>query len=420
MTTPTEPTTRARHPRVQVLTVQLNNREVGILTRLPDDRVVFTFDESYREDSNRPILSLSFKTTDGGVASEPRPTRVRVPPFFSNLLPEGHLRRYLAQRAGVHQQREFFLLWLLGQDLPGAVIVEPADGEELPPASAAALRSTSPSPHLLRFSLAGVQLKFSAVMEADGGLTIPVHGTGGRWIVKLPSPRYPNVPENEFVMMELARASGLDVPETRLIPAATLAGVPDGLAPDGQVFAIRRFDRESDGSRVHTEDFAQVFNVFPHRKYQRASHENLARVIWAEAGEAAMVEFARRLAFSALIGNADMHLKNWSLIYRDPRQPALAPAYDFVATVPYLPDDPHMALSLGGTKRMDEVSLDLFARFAARAGLPERPVIEAVRETTGRLLDAWSTHEVVGMLPPDLRSRVDAHMKTVPLASEST
>ncbi len=418
MTTPTEPTTRARRPGVQVLNVQLNDREVGVLTRLPDDRVVFTFAEPYRADSGRPTLSLSFKTTDGGVASRLRPTHVRVPPFFSNLLPEGHLRSYLAQRAGVHHEREFFLLWLLGQDLPGAVVIRPADGEELPPEAAATLQGNPASPDLLRFSLAGVQLKFSAVMEADGGLTIPVHGIDGRWIVKLPSPRYPNVPENEFVMMELARASGIDVPETRLVSPATLSGVPDGLARDGQVFAIRRFDRESDGSRIHTEDFAQVFDVFPQHKYQRASYENLARVLWAEAGETAIIEFARRLAVSALLGNADMHLKNWSLIYHDPRQPALAPAYDFVATVPYLPDDPNMALSLGGTKRMDQVSLDLFALFAAHAGLPERPVLDAVRETTSRLLEAWSTHEVVGMLPPDLRMKVDAHMKTVPLAGE--
>jgi hypothetical protein len=65
---------------------------------------------------------------------------------------------------------------------------------------------------VLRFSLAGVQLKFSAVMEASGGLTIPAHGVGGSWIVKMPSTQFATVPEVEFVMLELARAAGLDVP----------------------------------------------------------------------------------------------------------------------------------------------------------------------------------------------------------------
>ena len=56
-----------------------------------------------------------------------------MPPFFSNLLPEGHLRDYLAERAGVNPKREFFLLWVLGRDLPGALTIEAADGEAWPP-----------------------------------------------------------------------------------------------------------------------------------------------------------------------------------------------------------------------------------------------------------------------------------------------
>ena len=51
------------------------------------------------------------------------------------------------------------------------------------------------------------------------------------------------------------------------------------------------------------------------------------------------MEFLRRFVFNALIGNADMHLKNWSLIYPDRRAAMLAPAYDFVSTIAYLPDD---------------------------------------------------------------------------------
>lgn len=81
------------------------------------------------------------------------------------------------------------------------------------------------------------------------------------------------------------------------------------------------------------EDFAQVFGLFPENKYKSASYANIARVLWAETGERATYEFIRRLTFSVLIGNADMHLKlkNWSLLYPDTRTPVLSPAYDFVS-----------------------------------------------------------------------------------------
>jgi serine/threonine-protein kinase HipA len=58
-----------------------------------------------------------------------------------------------------------------------------------------------------------------------------------------------------------------------------------------------------------------------------------------EVGDAGAVEYTRRLVFSALIGNGDMHLKNWSLVYPDQRTPALAPAYDLVSTIPYMRDE---------------------------------------------------------------------------------
>src|SRR3546814_20743711 len=69
----------------------------------------------------------------GGLITNHAPTQRVLPPFFSNLLPEGPLRSYLADRAGVHHDREFFLLWMLGKDLPGAISIKPVDGEELPP-----------------------------------------------------------------------------------------------------------------------------------------------------------------------------------------------------------------------------------------------------------------------------------------------
>src|SRR5690606_36431532 len=116
-------------------------------------------------------------------------------------------------------------------------------------------------PNALRFSLAGVQLKFSAFQNAGkgGGLTIPAEGVGGSWIVKLPSQQFTGVPENEFSMMTIAGMIGMEVPVINLIDLDAIAGIPEGVGElQGQALAVRRFDRTGDGP-VHTEDFAQVF-----------------------------------------------------------------------------------------------------------------------------------------------------------------
>jgi serine/threonine-protein kinase HipA len=403
-------------PAVNVLEVLLGNDLVGTLAHLPDDRTIWGFDPAYAENPGRPTLSLSFKTASGGVTAATRPTRLKLPPYFSNLLPEGHLREYLADRGLVHPEREFFLLWLLGEDLTGAVRIRPLVGNPLPPTAAAAAEADPEiAGQVLRFSLAGVQLKFSALLEADGGLTIPLHGVGGDWIAKVPSARYIAVPENEYVMLTLARAAGVSVPELRLVPMADIHNVPAGaFAGGGQALVVRRFDRAADGARIHMEDFAQVFDLYPNRKYGMASYEDIARVLWAETGEAGMREFTRRLAVTALIGNGDMHLKNWSLLYPDRRTPVLSPAYDFVSTITY-ELEPQLALSLGGTKAMEEVDEALFRRFAQRADLPDRIVVEVAHETAERFREAWAKHSVTDLLPAVTRDALAAHLARVPL-----
>lgn len=120
-------------PDVSILNVDLHGRTIGTLTRVAGDRVLFAFNEAYVGDPQRPTLGLFFKDQAGALRTDLPPVQTKLPPFFSNLLPEGPLRRYLADAAGVHSEREFFLLWALGRDLPGAVTVTPADGEAWPP-----------------------------------------------------------------------------------------------------------------------------------------------------------------------------------------------------------------------------------------------------------------------------------------------
>ena len=400
---------------VQTLEVWLGNTLVGTLAHLGNEALIFTFDRAYvNAGTGRPTLSLGYKAADGGLIEDARPSRVRLPPFFSNLLPEAHLRDYLAARGGVHPDREFFLLWLLGADLPGALDVRSPDGTPPPRTDAEVQRPSTAAPPL-RFSLAGVQLKFSALMETSKGMTLPVDGVGGDWIVKLPSPRFEAVPENEYAMMTLARAVGMDVPDVQLVKTSDIGGLPPNLPEAfGQSLAIRRFDRPRPGDRVHIEDFAQVFRVYPEKKYNNASVGSIARVLWLEAGEEAVTEYTRRLVFNTLIGNGDAHLKNWSLIYPDGRTPKLSPAYDLVGTVAYISGD-RLALSLGGTREFAHVDTERITRFAENAGLPARIVVKTARETATTIRDLWPTHEPLRALSDGIRTAITAHMNSVPL-----
>jgi serine/threonine-protein kinase HipA len=398
--------------KVSALSVQLHGRQIGIITRLAGDRQLFAFEQDYIDDQHRPILSLSFKGSTGGLVTNFRPVGCRVPAFFSNLLPEGHLREYLAERADVHPEREFFLLAVLGADLPGALVVAPLEGQAKP----AETHHDQDDEHReddhghgeqpLRFSLAGVQLKFSAVMEASGGLTVPVGGMGGSWIVKLPSAFYKAVPENEFAMLELARRAGITVPENKLVDTSSIKGLPElAHTVEGKALAVKRFDRLPNGGHIHMEDFAQVFGRYPNDKYKFHSYANIAAVLWAESGEHAVNEFVRRLVFSVLIGNADMHLKNWSLLYPDRRTPVLSPGYDFVSTLSYTPNDT-LGLSFGGSRSLSEITPEQMRRFADTARIPASPLWQIAVEIAERTAAAWKTLEQADTLPKDLKNAI--------------
>ncbi|MGA2233871.1 MAG: type II toxin-antitoxin system HipA family toxin [Terriglobales bacterium] len=401
--------------KLNALAVRLHGHQIGVINRLAGDRQIFAFEQDYIDDPQRPTLSLSFKGRTGGLVTALRPVTRRVPPFFSNLLPEGHLREYLAKLADVNPEREFFLLAVLGADLPGALVIEPLDGDvkEDDAHRDGDRHDDRPREAVLRFSLAGVQLKFSAVMEASGGLTVPAGGMGGSWIVKLPSTRFANVPENEFAMLELARRAGIVVPDNRLVEMSEIKGLPEeARAPGRKALAVQRFDRASGGAPVHMEDFAQVFGQYPNDKYHFRSYANIASVLWAEAGEDAVAEFVRRLVFSVVIGNADMHLKNWSLLYPDQRKPVLSPGYDFVATLPYIPNDT-LALSFGGSRSLSEITPDQMRRFADTARIPATPLWKIAVETAERAAAAWKGLEQADLLPKDLRASIDKQILRV-------
>ena len=390
---------------LSILHVLLHGRPVGKLLDLWGGRTLFEFDEAYAGDGHRPTLGLCLNNGAGGVAGDTQPCRGRLMPFFSNLLPEGELLDWLAAEAGLGPGQEFALLRELGGDLPGAVTVRP-DGERSP---------ASP----MRFSLAGMRMKFSAVADARSRLAIPAHGQGGDWIVKPPSPRWPALPENEWATMELARRVGIDVPETRLLPLAEIDGLPGAVGGPGErAFAVRRFDRV-DGASVHSEDFAQVFGVHPERKYNRGSLANIAQVLSRTPGlEGGRLEFIRRVVFNALIGNGDAHLKDWALVYPDGRTPSLAPAYGLVSTIMYFPGT-IMALKVSRSKKFGDFGKSEILHLAERAALPKRAVWNTARETVALFHEAWAGDARSLPIGEEMRSVVDKHLETLPLLREA-
>lgn len=406
---------------IDVLEVYLAKTLVGRLTLLTGDRAFFAFEADYLNDLNRPVLSQSFLKASGDILPETKITQTKLPPYFSNLLPEGHLRSYLAHRGGINPAREFRLIALLGADLPGAVIVT----EPGMPLEAMAVRqdhtenkrkTVAEEPY--RFSLAGVQLKFSALAESTGGLTIPANGAGGDWIIKLPAQNFVQVPENEWAMLHLASQIGIPVPQVRLVSLDKIGGLPDlGVLSGTQALVVKRFDRGdfSKGAsrqRIHIEDFAQVYHLFPADKYSKVSYANIANMVWTLTGEQGLVDFIQRLTFTILIGNGDMHLKNWSFIYADGRTPQLSPAYDFVSTIPYIPND-SLALSLSGTKNMRAVTLEHFKKLTKKARLPEHIVLNTVRGTVAATRQAWDADHKHYELSGEIQKRIELHMKSV-------
>lgn len=404
---------------VSTLNVLLYGEPIATITHVGNDRTLFAFMDSYIHDESRPVLGLGFKDALGGLLTNFKPTQTKLTPFFSNLLPEETMRHYLAERAGVNPAREFFLLWVLGQDLAGAITVEPADGEALPPNVHQDINDETKIDVPMRFSLAGVQLKFSAVQQANGGLIIPATGQGGSWIVKLPSSRFDAVPENEYSMMELARMLGMDVPETQLLPISQIANIPDGIGKFGdafkndQAFVIKRFDRAGEQA-VHIEDFAQVFGVYPQDKYKKASMRNIAQVIGIEGQDKDIAEFTRRLVFNTLIGNADMHLKNWSVIYKDKRTASIAPAYDFVSTIPYIPDD-SASLKVSRSKKFSDFTLDELSHLAAKAMLPEKLVLDTAKQTVAGFHEIWAKEKAHLPLTKSMIEAIETHLRSIPL-----
>ncbi len=394
--------------------ILLGDVPVGRLS-LSNGQCSFVFFEAYRQRYPRPILGQKFEDDLGGRYVG----KGRLPIWFANLLPEGPLRAQVQAELDGRRKHEITLLAALAEDLPGAIRVA-ASSEETTVSAESTYLAESPKPAAdtlrIRFSLAGVQLKFSVLRRHNGTVTLPAKGFGGDWIVKLPDRQFAGVPINEHAMMTWASLAGLNVPEVGLVMADKLENIDAALFVRPEpAYIVRRFDRSVNDKRIHMEDMAQVFDLYPENKYDRYTYHHIAKVVKFVAGSKGLDEFLRRLVFMVASGNSDMHLKNWSLLYPDGTHAELAPAYDMVATVVYSGVSDELALKLAKSKRWPDVRPASFELIADETKTERSHVHAIVEETIEALVRVQPEAREQSSLGNDEWQRIEGHWNRVPL-----
>jgi serine/threonine-protein kinase HipA len=404
------------------LKVTISGVTAGFITTSDDGFSKFELSEDYLRLPSRPVLGQCFEDRPSDTF---RGKGQRLPPFFENIVPEGKLRKVIEHTLDLPQGDDFALLQAVSQDLPGAVEIQTVSEDDV-----FELNSVTDQSKLakhrkdesgLRFSLAGVQLKFS-VLTSDKRVTLPGKDEHGEWIVKLDSPTFVSLAENEFATMEWARASGFNVPETRLIPLDELETRIQQYAPSGsQALLIKRYDRTPEGP-VHQEDFNQVVNQPSSMKYDQIRYEDIAALAKVIVGPQGYDQIIRRLTFMIATGNYDAHLKNWSLIYPDQINAQLSPVYDQVAIVGFADDSFYTkwALKLAGVKEPHATDLRAFERLAEKTGEDPERVMKLVQQTLSDIKDAWHEAEIERFFPPGQADTIRAFWSSVPLLSNHT
>jgi len=219
-----------------------------------------------------------------------------------------------------------------------------------------------------KMSLSGVQPKASIVLNQKTKYIEIAQGNGTHILKPTPA-EYPELAEIEDLCMSLAEHLEMDVPPHAVLPMA------DGVS----AYVVKRFDRLPDGSKLHKEDMAQLLELPSTAKYE-ASLEKVGKAIrrWCSHAFLDLINFYERVLFNFVIGNGDMHLKNWALLtlpQPEGRFIRLAPCYDFVSSRLYIPNDDESALTIHGRRNRIQRSdfealahyLELDAKAAASA-----------------------------------------------------
>ena len=337
----------------KLLNVFLNQKLAGIYKSSDQGNFTFQYDADYLASSKEPLsLSLPFQEKEFDAA--------QTEPFFSGLLPDEAFRRRLARYLGVSEENTFSLLQAVGRECAGAVAFYPlgeipetpkeADKEELDDKKLLELLDLMKVHPLLaehdgiRLSLAGSQNKMAVGYE-NGKIFLIKNGCPTTHILKPVMERaaVEHSVQNEFFCMKLARRCGLSAPEVHIVQVGDIS-----------CFVVDRYDRtELNGNtvRVHQEDFCQALGIPPNRKYEVEGGPSVKDGIALLKKHSAlpvadMDAFLKMVEFNYLIGNADAHGKNFSILYGK-NGIRLAPVYDVMDTDIYPQVSKKMAMKIG-------------------------------------------------------------------------
>ena len=368
------------------LEVWLFGDRVGTLV-LVDGRLNFGYAPSWLSRSDAVALSVSLPLQ--AAPFDDHKTR----PFFAGLLPEGQMRRLIAQQFQVSGQNDFALLDHIGGECagavtflePGQVLPVPADNGDvqwLSDAEVVALLDELPRRPMLagqdglRLSLAGAQDKLPVVFDG-ARLGLPRGGTPSSHILKPAIQAVEGSVINEAFCMALAEAM-------QFKPAK--AEVHSVL--NRSFLLVERYDRVMDAQgqrhRLHQEDFCQALGVVPEMKYQNEGGPDLAQCfeLVRRATRPSAPQVLRLLdacVFNALIGNHDAHAKNFSLLYVG-KTPVLAPFYDLLSTAVYPTLTPKMAMKIGSKYKFSEVQVRHWDQLAQSVGMTKAQTKKRILE----------------------------------------
>jgi serine/threonine-protein kinase HipA len=324
---------------------------VGTVAADDTDRFSFVYEPTWLENADRFAISQSLPLAPAPHQGD------AAHAFFANLLPEGRIRDLVARRLGISESNDYELLAALGGECAGALIIaasppDPAEHQYRPleavelarmADTGTAFAETSGSSGV-RLSLAGVQDKLPVRLSGDR-LLLPLGSSPSSHIIKFANRDYKHLPANELLVGALARASQLPVVTAEL-----------WTIEKQRHLLVSRYDRVvgADGAitRLHQEDLCQALGVRPGRKYQEEggpSFEQCFRTVADCSSEPALDTRAliRWLAFNAVVGNADGHAKNLSLVRALDGNLRLAPFYDLLCTAVYPTIDTKLAMVIG-------------------------------------------------------------------------
>lgn len=374
------------------LAVFLHEDKVGELEQDESGLLSFTYTLEWLARDGATPISRMFPLTPKSYEGK------RTRPFFAGLLPEEGPRTRIAEILGISESNDFAMLERIGGECAGAISLFPQD--VAPPSLENRTRTLTDTelvtlvselprrPMLageegLRLSLAGAQDKLPVVVDGDS-IALPLGNTPSTHIIKPEPERFPGLVANELFCMKLAGILGLNVPQ---VTHRMIGGTP--------CLLVGRYDRlrKAGGGltvRLHQEDFCQALGSPPEHKYQQEGGPHVRDCVallreWSTTPVLDIRAFVDGLIFNMLIGNADAHGKNYSMIYRG-QERRLAPFYDLVSTVAWPTLSTRLAMNIGNGKSVNDINPVHFRRLAEEAALGWPMVRERIEVLSGKVI----------------------------------